>query len=92
MSPRLAIARTGQLLARVNAQCYRPAEVHQLTGNPAKAMRELGWVPTTTLEQLCQMMVDADMRRNEIDVDISALAASRGQAHAAAREGGMYKA
>ena len=26
---------------------------------------QLGWQPTTTLEQLCQMMVDADLRRNQ---------------------------
>jgi GDPmannose 4,6-dehydratase len=36
-----------------------------LIGDPAKALRELGWAPKTTLEQLCQMMVEADMRRNE---------------------------
>jgi GDPmannose 4,6-dehydratase len=28
----------------------------------------LGWEPQTTLEQLCQMMVDADLRRNELGV------------------------
>ena len=28
--------------------------------------RELGWAAHTTLEQLCQMMVDADLRRNEL--------------------------
>ncbi|WP_199032279.1 GDP-mannose 4,6-dehydratase, partial [Ralstonia sp. ASV6] len=44
---------------------YRPAEVDLLIGTPEKATRELGWKPQTTLEQLCQMMVEADLRRNE---------------------------
>jgi GDPmannose 4,6-dehydratase len=57
--------RTGKTLVRVNPKFYRPAEVELLIGDPAKAQRDLGWSPGTTLEQLCQMMVDADLRRNE---------------------------
>ena len=30
-----------------------------------KAKEKLGWEPKTTLEQLCQMMVEADLRRNK---------------------------
>lgn len=59
-------ARTGKLLVRISPKFYRPAEVELLIGDPAKAQRELGWKAETTLEQLCQMMVDADLRRNEI--------------------------
>ena len=59
-------ARTGKALVRVSPKFYRPAEVDLLIGNPAKAKRVLGWEPKTTLEELCQMMVDADLRRNEI--------------------------
>jgi len=57
-------ARSGKTLVRVSPKFYRPAEVDLLIGNPEKARRELGWEPTTTLEELCQMMVDADLRRN----------------------------
>jgi GDPmannose 4,6-dehydratase len=57
--------RTGRLLVRISPKFYRPAEVELLIGDPAKARRELGWKADTTLEQLCQMMVDADLRRNE---------------------------
>lgn len=57
--------KTGKTLVKVNPKFYRPAEVELLIGNPEKAKRELGWEPKTTLEQLCQMMVDADIRRNE---------------------------
>lgn len=56
---------TGKTVMRVNPKFYRPAEVELLIGNPAKAKAILGWKPTTTLEQLCQMMVDADLRRNQ---------------------------
>jgi GDPmannose 4,6-dehydratase len=57
--------RSGRTLVRVNPKFYRPAEVELLIGDPEKAKRDLGWAPSTTLEQLCQMMVDADLRRNE---------------------------
>ncbi len=57
--------KSGKSLVRVNPKFYRPAEVELLIGNPEKAERELGWEPSTTLEQLCQMMVEADIRRNE---------------------------
>jgi len=58
-------AKTGKVLVRVNPKFYRPAEVDVLIGDSSKAKRELGWQATTTLEQLCQMMVDADIRRNK---------------------------
>ncbi|CAN7215572.1 GDP-mannose 4,6-dehydratase [Variovorax paradoxus] len=55
---------TGKTVMRINPKFYRPAEVELLIGNPAKAKEKLGWEPSTTLEQLCQMMVEADIRRN----------------------------
>ena len=54
---------TGKTIMRVNPAFYRPAEVELLIGNPAKAKSILGWAPATTLEQLCAMMVKADLRR-----------------------------
>lgn len=57
---------TGKTVVSINPKFYRPAEVELLIGNPAKAKAKLGWAPTTTLEQMCQMMVDADLRRNEV--------------------------
>jgi len=56
---------SGKVLVRVNPRYYRPAEVDLLIGNPAKAKEKLGWEPKTTLEELCALMVDADIRRNE---------------------------
>jgi GDPmannose 4,6-dehydratase len=59
-------ASTGRELVRINPRFYRPAEVDLLIGDASKARRELGWQAETTLEQLCQMMVEADLRRNEL--------------------------
>lgn len=56
---------TGKTVVRVNPKFYRPAEVELLIGNPDKAKQKLGWEPKTTLEELCAMMVHADLRRNE---------------------------
>jgi GDPmannose 4,6-dehydratase len=56
---------TGKTLVKVNPRFYRPAEVDLLVGDAAKARHTLGWAPSTTLEKLCDMMVDADLRRNE---------------------------
>ncbi len=59
-------SQSGKLLVRVSPKFYRPAEVELLIGDPSKAKKVLGWAPQTTLEQLCQMMVEADLRRNEL--------------------------
>ncbi len=56
---------SGKTIVQVNPRFYRPAEVELLIGDPAKAKRDLGWVPATTLERLCEMMVQADLHRNE---------------------------
>jgi len=55
---------TGKVVMRVNPRFYRPAEVDLLIGDPAKAKAKLGWSPTTRLEELCKMMVEADLGRN----------------------------
>jgi len=57
---------TGKVVMRVNPQFYRPAEVDLLVGNPARAQAALGWEAKTTLEELCQMMVEADLKRNKV--------------------------
>jgi GDPmannose 4,6-dehydratase len=55
--------RTRRVIVRVNGEFHRPAEVDLLIGNPGKAMRELGWQARTSLEELCAMMVHADLCR-----------------------------
>jgi GDPmannose 4,6-dehydratase len=57
---------TGNTVVRVDARFYRPAEVDLLIGDPSMAHQKLGWKAETTLEQLCRMMVEADLRRNQV--------------------------
>jgi GDPmannose 4,6-dehydratase len=59
---------TGKVVMRINPRFYRPAEVELLIGDAAKAKSKLGWAPQTRLEELCAMMVKADLRRNESGV------------------------
>ena len=54
---------TGKIIVKVNPTFFRPAEVDLLIGNPAKAKRILGWEAKTSLEDLCRMMVEADLAR-----------------------------
>lgn len=52
----------GRVLVEVDPRFFRPAEVEQLLGNPAKARKQLGWNPTKTpFEKLVKIMVDADV-------------------------------
>jgi GDPmannose 4,6-dehydratase len=44
-------------------ELWRPAEVDELTGDPSKARRVLGWAPTVTLEEMIVEMVEADLAR-----------------------------
>ncbi|UCV20757.1 GDP-mannose 4,6-dehydratase [Ferribacterium limneticum] len=57
--------KSGKTLIKVNPRFYRPAEVELLIGDPEKAKRELGWKPKVTLEQMCQIMLEADLYRNQ---------------------------
>ncbi|MCJ8502472.1 GDP-mannose 4,6-dehydratase [Desulfatitalea alkaliphila] len=59
---------SGRTLVKINPKFYRQAEVDMLIGNPEKARTELGWEAETTLEELCALMVEADIRRNESGV------------------------
>ncbi|MEP4645504.1 MAG: GDP-mannose 4,6-dehydratase, partial [Lentilitoribacter sp.] len=58
-------ADTGKLIVKINPNFYRPSEVELLIGDASKAESVLGWKATTTLEELCNMMVTADLERNK---------------------------
>ena len=54
---------TNETLVEVDAKYFRPAEVDQLLGNPAKAKSLLGWNPNqTSLEELVRIMVKNDLK------------------------------
>ena len=51
----------GKIVIRISPEFFRPAEVETLLGNAEKARKQLGWEPTTTLEQLVHEMIQKDM-------------------------------
>ena len=55
----------GLAVVTVNPKLYQPAEKTLLIGNAAHARDKLGWVAQTSLEELCAMMVEADLRRHQ---------------------------
>ena len=55
-------ANTGKTLVEVDPKYFRPAEVDQLLGDPAKAKKQLGWNPCkTSFEELVKIMTKHDM-------------------------------
>jgi GDPmannose 4,6-dehydratase len=58
--------KTGKIRVKVNPAFFRPAEVDELVGDSSRAQKLLGWRAQTSLEELCRLMVETDIRRNEI--------------------------
>ncbi|GMW00587.1 MAG: GDP-mannose 4,6-dehydratase [Candidatus Hydrogenedentota bacterium] len=54
-----------QDFVKVDDAFYRPAEVHLLQGDSSKARKNLKWVPEVSFKGLIEMMVDADLKRVE---------------------------
>jgi len=48
---------------KIDPRYFRPSEVDQLCGDPAKIKRRLGWEPKVSFKELVQIMVDADLQR-----------------------------
>lgn len=48
---------------RIDERFVRPADVHQLIADPARARAELGWKPTVGFQELVSVMVQADCAR-----------------------------
>jgi GDPmannose 4,6-dehydratase len=53
----------------VDPNYYRPSEVDHLRGDATKAEKQLGWKATTKFEDLVALMVDADVRLLEDEVE-----------------------
>ena len=45
----------------IDPRYFRPTEVDELLGDCTKAKKKLGWVPTTSVEELATMMVENDL-------------------------------
>ncbi len=60
--------KSGKLLVSVNPQWFRPTDVDNLLGDPAKAKRVLGWNPQKTdFDELVRLMMahDCELARRE---------------------------
>ena len=55
-------ADTKEIVIRVDPRYFRPSEVDFLLGKSEKAKRDLGWSPTTSLEELVKEMIDSDKK------------------------------
>jgi GDPmannose 4,6-dehydratase len=51
--------RDGRVLVRVDPASYRPADPVQSVGNASKALRELGWAPAVSFEELVARLIRA---------------------------------
>lgn len=61
-------AKTGQVIVEVDERYFRPTEVDLLLGDPTKAKNKLGWSPKTSMQELCKMMVLADIESAKRDL------------------------
>ncbi len=56
---------SGNLLVEVSSDFFRPAEVDLLIGDPTKAREKLGWVSSTSLQQLVHIMMKSDLEMTQ---------------------------
>jgi GDPmannose 4,6-dehydratase len=54
----------------VDPSLLRPAEVDYLCGDSGYARKKLGWMPDVAFEQLVNMMVEEDLRRNRRHIPV----------------------
>ena len=57
---------TGKVVVSVDPKYYRPAEVDLLWGDPSKAEKELGWKAKTSLKELVKIMVQYDLKYDDL--------------------------
>lgn len=53
----------GDVIVRVDARYFRPAEVNALLGDPSNAKVRLGWVPKISAQDMCKEMVKSDLQK-----------------------------
>lgn len=58
-------AETGKELVIINPKFYRPSEVEFLKGSAEKAKLLLQWEAKMNTKELCNIMVEADLKRNQ---------------------------
>ncbi|MDA8602538.1 GDP-mannose 4,6-dehydratase [Gammaproteobacteria bacterium] len=61
--------KVGDKIIAVDTRYYRPAEVENLLGDPTQARKALGWVPSTTIDEMITEMIESDLliaRKNRL--------------------------
>ena len=59
----------GDVVIRIDARYFRPAEVETLLGDASKAKKQLGWTPKISFNELVAEMISSDLQqaqRNEL--------------------------
>jgi GDPmannose 4,6-dehydratase len=56
-----ASVKIGDIMVKVGSRYLRPLDVDVFLANMAKVKAKLGWVPRTTVEQICVEMVANDL-------------------------------
>lgn len=58
--------KTKKVLIRIDPKYYRPAEVDMLLGDPSKAEKKLDWKPRTTFKKLVKIMLESDLKNENV--------------------------
>ena len=53
--------KAGDVIVKVDARYFRPAEVETLLGDPSLAKTRLGWAPEISAQEMCAEMVTEDL-------------------------------
>jgi len=61
--------KTGKTLVEISPEFFRPTEVDILKGDYSKAKEKLGWQPRTKFGDLVEIMIEADIKRVEKEID-----------------------
>ena len=57
--------KVGDIIIKVDARYFRPAEVETLLGDPTNAKTKLGWIPEFTAQDMCVEMVQSDLKESK---------------------------
>ena len=65
--PKNCKKKVGDVIIRIDARYFRPAEVETLLGDASKAKKQLGWSPKITFKELVCEMVRIDLEHARRD-------------------------
>ena len=55
--------KTGKILVEIDPYYFRPSEVELLLGDASKVEKDLNWKPKVNIDELIQIMMDADLEK-----------------------------